>query len=69
MAPHAIESAINSENDNDDELAETGSLRLDAPADTYRLSLRWLTEVPGTDVCFARWILQSDRPSRLPDVG
>ena len=45
----------------DNELAETGGLRLTAPPGTYRLSVRWLTEVPGTDVCFARWILQPDQ--------
>jgi hypothetical protein len=45
----------------DNELADTGGLRLNAPTDTYRLSVRWLTEVPGTDVCFARWILQPEK--------
>ena len=42
------------------EFAETGGLRLTVPPSTYRLSVRWLTEVPDTDVCFARWILQPD---------
>lgn len=42
----------------DAQLAETGGLRLTVPPDIYRLSVRWLTKVPGTDFYFARWILQ-----------
>lgn len=44
----------------DTRLAETGGLRLTVPPSTYCLSVRWLTEVPGTDVYFARWILRGD---------
>jgi hypothetical protein len=44
-------------------VAGAGGLRLSVPPGVYRLSVRWRTEVPGTDICFARWILQTDRPA------